>query len=121
MLTFKIHNLSDDKPKFYITKTYELQPNMLDIERTTSKVKLGILPKTLDLEKYSPEELAAPISCEISCIVNSDWRIQNNSTVEIAYPAYMITPIVDAGYSGYVVNTSQNGVILVTLNDPDVT
>ena len=56
MLTFKIHNLSDDKPKFYITKIYELRPGELDVEKAKPTAKLGVFSTELDINKYSPEQ-----------------------------------------------------------------
>lgn len=121
MLTFKIHNLSDDKPKFYITKTYELRPGTLDIERANPTVSLGILPKEIDMSKYSPEEQSQKVSCDVTFTVDSSHRIMVNSTIEVAYPAYMINPVENAGYVGYTVQKTQAGVALVKLTDPDIT
>lgn len=101
MLTFRIHNLSDDKPKFYITKIYELKPGSLDIEKAKPTANLGIIPTEIDMSRYSPEEQSRKISCDVTFTVDSSHRIMVNSTLEIAYPAYMITPIENAGYAGY--------------------
>ena len=103
LLTFKIHNLSDDKPKFYITKTYELKPGSLDIEKAKPIAKLGVLSAEINMNDCPPEEQSQPISCDVTFTVESNYRIKVNSTIEIAYPAYMIQPAEDVKYSGYLV------------------
>lgn len=90
MLTFRIHNLSDDKPKFYITKTYEIKPGELDIQKAAPTVELGVLPKEIDITSYSPEEQVHPISCDIVFTIAASRRMMVNSTIEVAYPAHMI-------------------------------
>ena len=103
MLTFRIHNLSDDKPKFYITKTYEIKPGELDIQKAAPTVELSILPTEIDIASYSPEEQKYPISCDVTFQIADSRRMMVNSTIEIAYPAYMIRPVCDASYVGYTV------------------
>ena len=73
MLTFRIHNLSDDKPKFYITKTYELRAGALDAEKTKPVAKLGILSTEIDVNGYSPEEQDKRIIRDITFTVESEY------------------------------------------------
>lgn len=106
MLTFRIHNLSDDKPKFYITKTYELRPGALNAEKTKPTAKLGILSTEIDVNNYPPEDQDKQISCDITFTIESEYRIKVGSTVEIVYPAYMISPVENVRYSGYSVQNT---------------
>lgn len=116
--SYRIWNVSDDKPKFVVKQTYQVQPG--DLKRETPKgiVRLGIPSIDVNIDSsqaYSDENT----EIEVAISVKKDCEIAAGSWFYLTYPGQLIDYF-GAPVPGAQVERVSGGTLKVTVTNPSI-
>jgi len=116
-VSYKVYNVSDDKPKFLINEIDRIKPGDLLDTKESPNVLLAVAEKMIDLSKYKSDEY--PMSY-IECTIDADRRLAAPFVVEIDYPYDLVQAVIEDTSYGIVVREDSNGFLTVTVLDAAV-
>ena len=117
-LSYRIWNLSDDKPKFLIRKTYEIQKDSLANEDRQSTLFISTPNVEVDLDQNHSDDSKIDITVPLD--LASARTLSSELEMTVLYPPDMIQ-ILDGETIGYTVEEMDNEVGYATLKITNTT
>jgi len=117
LVSYKVYNVSDDKPKFLINEIDRIKPGDLLDTQESPNVTLVIAEKTIDLSEYGDTDY--PTSY-IECTVDTDRKLVAPFVVEIDYPYDLVQADTEDVSYGIRVEEDSHGFLTVMVLDAAV-
>lgn len=83
LLSYRIYNISDDKPKFLMSKTYEIVKDSAAYRPQAGSVRVGVEGTTVELDDFRPDEKATGAIYVV---------VQSNKSIRAPYDFYLDFP-----------------------------
>jgi len=117
VLSYHIYNISDDKPKFLMYKTYEVQPGQAKHQVERGTVKFQVDSVNIQLEDYMSEP-EQTITGAFRVVAYSDKELSSPYDFYFDYPSNLVN--VNADGAGYYVDEagSSLGMLHVVVTNP---
>ena len=122
LLSYKISNLSDDKPKFMIKNTYIVENDSENTLISNPQVKIKVNSLEIDCNKIildNPQAIQKKYTFHVDIDIISNTRISRGSFIEIEYPTNIMRPV-EGNYSGYGVVNDQLGTTKIVIASRDI-
>ena len=105
ILSYHIWNISDDKPKFVIKKTFEIQKDSQAGKIDRAVATVAIESKTIDLSKFDESDETIEFTTKMNLSINKP--IQSGGSIFLDFPRSIID-LENGTYTGFTVNDVEN-------------
>ena len=118
--TYKVTNVSDDKPKFIIEQISKLKKGDLKVTRESPNVIMTVRDVVIDLADYADEkQLSSKPTFNLYIDIETDRRLSAPYEIGVDYPYDLAQPTEENG-TGFFVDYSTNGYFNITVNESNL-
>lgn len=119
VLSYRIYNLSDDKPKFLIQRVYKIERDSQKYDPGDPTSTIWINAPDIDLDGKAQTQ---KFDLDVYVNMQSNADLMANGGFYLDYPSHVITPVTDQQRIGYEIDAaaSSAGLLKIVITDPDI-